>query len=96
VRPITSDLVVEELRGEHGFPSTARITCPPVGLDVQVETVAFAPLRFVDGDLVDHFPRAHARFVTADGVAGEGWIEWNQVQPPAQPTSPSTTATAPS
>ncbi len=92
VRPITSDLVVEEVRGEHGFPATARITCPPVGLDVQVETVAFAPLLFVDGDRVDHFPRAHARYVTADGVRGEGWIEWNQVQP----TRPSTTATAPS
>ena len=71
VRPITSDLVVEEVRGDHGFPATATIRCPPVGLAVRVDTLAFAPLRFVDGDRVDHFPRAHARFVTADG--GTTW-----------------------
>lgn len=85
VRPIESDLVVTEVLGEHGIPTTATITCPPVDLDVSVEVLDAAPLRFVDGDLLDHFPRASARFTTADGRSGHGWIEWNQVQTPKEP-----------
>jgi hypothetical protein len=80
---IEDELVVEEVLGDHGFPTTATIACPPAGIDLVVEPVAFGPLLFVDPDgRVDHFPRAMARYRSADGRPGWGWIEWNQVQPP--------------
>ena len=80
-RAIESDLVVTEELGREQLPTTASITCPPVGLDVSVETIAFGPLLFVDGaGRVDRFPRAMARFTAPDGRTGLGWIEWNQVQ----------------
>jgi hypothetical protein len=85
VHPIDQDLVVEESLGAEQLPTAATIRCPPVGLDLAVEPIAFGPLLFVDPDgRVDRFPRAMARYTAADGRVGHGWIEWNQVQrPPA-------------
>jgi hypothetical protein len=80
---IEDGLVVAESLGDHGFPTSGTIACPPAGLDLAVEPIAFAPLRFDHPDgRVDHFPRAMTRFTAADGRTGLGWIEWNQVQPP--------------
>ena len=79
---IEDGLVVGEVLGDHGFPTSGTIVCPPAGIDLAVDPVAFAPLRFDHPDgRVDHFARAMTRFTAADGRTGLGWIEWNQVQP---------------
>ncbi len=72
-------LDISEELGSEGLPSSAAIRIDPVGLDVAVETVDFGPLvlRSTDGR-TSRFPRAMARFATADGRKGTGWIEWNQ------------------
>ena len=74
----------EEL-GEHGFPTSAQITCGP--LDLAVEPLYFSPVHLVDDDGSGprhaRFPRALCRFETPDGRSGVGWTEWNQ------PTAPS-------
>ena len=76
---ITSCTADEEL-GEHGFPTSAHLTCGE--LDLQVEPVAFSPVHLVDDDGSGprhaRFPRALCRFECADGRAGVGWTEWNQ------------------
>jgi len=83
---IEDGLVVDEALGDHGFPTSGTIVCPPVGLDLAVEPIAFAPLRFDHPDgRIDHFPRAMTRFTATDGRTGLGWIEWNQVQPQPRP-----------
>jgi hypothetical protein len=69
-----------EQLGAHGLPASAHVTCGP--LELAVRPVAFAPVLLVD-DLegrITRFPRALCRFEAADGRAGTGWTEWNQVQ----------------
>jgi hypothetical protein len=76
-----SDLVVTEDLGPHGFPRSAHIKLEPDELDITVTPQAFGPLRLESDDgRISHFPRAMARFDTADGRSGAGWIEWNQPQ----------------
>ncbi len=48
-------------------------------LDVEVEPLAFGPLRLEAPDgRVAYFPRAMCRLLAADGRRGTGWVEWNR------------------
>jgi hypothetical protein len=70
--------MTEELERE-GLPSSASVHVEPGGLDVEIQPLAFGPLRLVASDgRVSRFPRAMARFTLRDGRTGTGWIEWNQ------------------
>ena len=78
VEPVT-DLTVSEELASYGFPRSARIELEPGGLDISVVPEAFGPLLLEAEDgRISRFPRAMARFDTADGRSGTGWIEWNQ------------------
>jgi hypothetical protein len=83
VVPIESDLVTTEDLGDYGMPTCGTITCPPAHLAVTAQPIAFGPLLLVDHNgQRAHFNRAATRFTTDAGIAGLGWIEWNQVQRP--------------
>jgi len=58
----------------------------PGDLELAIDPIAFGPvlLEAPDGR-TSRFPRAVARFTTADGRTGAGWIEWNQPQPVVAP-----------
>ena len=79
---VGTDVAVRSERlGDHGLPISASWQ---VGdLELRVEPIAFSPVLLAapDGRL-SRFPRAWARFLTADGRSGDGWIEWNQPQTP--------------
>jgi hypothetical protein len=65
-----------------GLISRARIVVEPAGIVLDVEPLAFGPLRLVAPDgRVALFPRAMCRFHAADGRRGLGWVEWNLNQP---------------
>jgi hypothetical protein len=67
--------------GSDGLVTEATITTEPGTHVLDVEPLAFGPLLLTAPDgRVTHFQRAMARVRTSDGVAGLGWIEWNQVQ----------------
>jgi hypothetical protein len=58
----------------------------PPGLELEIEPLAFAPLRLASPDgRVSHFPRAMCRLRADDGREGLGWVEWNLNQPRGQP-----------
>jgi hypothetical protein len=67
--------------GAGGLFGQSSIVSSPPALELDVEPVAFGPLRLEapDGRL-SFFPRAMCRVKAADGRRGTGWIEWNQVQ----------------
>ena len=68
--------------GEGALPSSTAIEFHPPGLPVDVEPIAFGPLRLVAPDgRVSEFPRALVRATTADGRSGVGWVEWNRNVP---------------
>lgn len=76
VVPVTSGSVAEEL-GEHGFPTGATVVLGD--LTVEITPTSFGPILLEGPDgQVGRFPRAAARFTTADGRSGTGWVEWNQ------------------
>jgi hypothetical protein len=69
---------------DSGLIADAELELQPGGLHLQLEPVAFGPLRLVSPDgRVSHFPRAMCRVRSADGRAGVGWVEWNLNQPAA-------------
>jgi hypothetical protein len=71
----------EQLRAD-GLISRARLALDPQGLELEVEPLAFAPLRLVSSEgRVSHFPRAICRVRCADGRSGMAWVEWNLNQP---------------
>ena len=76
--PVSTVEVTEEL-GEQGYPVGGRARYEPSGLDLTIEPIGFGPL-LLEGPAgqVSRFPRAMARFTSADGRSGLGWIEWNQ------------------
>lgn len=52
-------------------------------VEVALEPVAFSPVLLTGPDgRVSRFPRAWCSMATADGRSGQGWVEWNQPQPP--------------
>lgn len=82
VVPVESELITTEELGSFGMPTRATITCPPAGLDLVADPIAFGPLLLVDpSGKRAHFNRAATRLTASDGRSGLGWIEWNQVQP---------------
>jgi hypothetical protein len=83
VTPIESELLTSEELGDYGMPTQGIITCAPATLELTAEPIAFGPLLLVDpSGKRAHFNRAATRFTTPAGLAGLGWIEWNQVQRP--------------
>jgi hypothetical protein len=79
-------LAMTERLETDGFPSSASVHVEPGGLDMEIEPLAFGPLRLVATDgRVSRFPRAMARFTLRDGRTGTGWIEWNQPEPTSGP-----------
>jgi hypothetical protein len=70
--------------GADGLIKAAVLQIDPPGLELEVQPLAFAPLRLIAPDgRVSHFPRAMCRLHGADGRGGLGWLEWNRNQPPA-------------
>ncbi len=67
-----------ETLSANGLIEHARIALQPAGVELEVEPIAFGPLRLEapDGRL-SLFPRAMCRLRAADGRAGLGWVEWN-------------------
>jgi hypothetical protein len=83
VLPVSS-LEVSEVPGPEGLPSVARARLEPGDLDLRIEPLRFGPLLLESSDgRLSRFPRALARFETADGRTGLGWVEWNQPDLPA-------------
>ena len=61
-----------------GLISNAQMTLDPPGLQLDIEPLAFGPLRLLSPDgRVSHFPRAMCRVRCRDGRSGVGWVEWN-------------------
>ena len=69
----------DEHAGPDGLITRASLALEPAGLHIDVEPLAFGPLRLVapDGRIAE-FPRALCRARTADGRSGLGWVEWNR------------------
>ena len=67
-----------ETLSQDGLIERARIGLWPAGVELEVEPIAFGPLRLQapDGRLA-LFPRAMCRLRAADGRTGLGWVEWN-------------------
>jgi hypothetical protein len=76
LRPVVHGHASEDL-GDRGLPRSASVHHDE--LVVEVDPIAFGPILLTAPDgRVGYFPRASARFSTADGRTGFGWIEWNQ------------------
>jgi hypothetical protein len=72
--------------GENGLITRAQLALEPGAVRLEVEPLAFGPLRLVSPDgRVSHFPRAMCRVSSGDGRSGLGWIEWNLNQPSDDP-----------
>jgi hypothetical protein len=71
----------EQELGPDGLIAAAGIASAPPALDLDVQPLAFGPLRLEapDGRL-SLFPRAMCSVRAADGRTGLGWVEWNRVQ----------------
>jgi Ecdysteroid kinase-like family len=68
--------------GDDGLITHAELALEPGELELDVEPLAFGPLRLVAPDgRVSHFPRAMCRASSRDGRSGVGWMEWNLNQP---------------
>jgi hypothetical protein len=64
--------------GSNGLVTSARLDLQPAGLALDVEPLAFGPLRLVSQDgRTTSFPRAMCRLRSDDGRTGLGWVEWN-------------------
>jgi hypothetical protein len=62
----------------NGVVNSARLDLEPGGLALDVEPLAFGPLRLVSRDgRTTSFPRAMCRLRSGDGRTGLGWVEWN-------------------
>lgn len=74
VLAVTSGSVTES---PGAFPAIATLVAGD--LRVEVEPLHWGPILLTGpGGETGRFPRAAARFTTADGRQGSGWIEWNQ------------------
>jgi hypothetical protein len=70
---------VAPVPGAEGMPSAASLAVGST--DFTVDPIAWAPVLLTGPDgRVSRFPRGLARFQRDDGVAGVGWIEFNQPQ----------------
>jgi hypothetical protein len=74
-------VTTEHELGPRGLISAASIASAPPQLDLEVQPLAFGPLRLQAPDgRISLFPRAMCRVRAADGRSGVGWVEWNRVQ----------------
>ncbi len=88
IQPPDGDLIeldevraTEEVR-DDGLIDSAALTLAPGDLQLEVEPLAFGPLRLEAPDgRVSSFPRAMCRVRAADGREGFAWLEWNRNQP---------------
>src|SRR5262249_7663853 len=83
--------------GEGGLITGARLSLAPPSLEVEIEPVAFGPLRLLSSDgRVSHFPRAMCRIRCADGRRGLAWVggNLNQPEPARDPDQPQPTERA--
>jgi hypothetical protein len=63
--------------GADGLITSARVEYGD-GLALDIEPLAFGPLRLVAPDgRSTNFPRAMCRVAAGDGRTGAGWFEWN-------------------
>ncbi len=70
---------VDEDAGVEGMPTVGTAVVEPGPLDVRIEPFAYGPIRYTASDgRTTRFHRAAARFSTADGRSGTGWVEWNK------------------
>ena len=70
----------------NGLVRSAQLEIRPGELRLDVEPLAFGPLRLVSREgRTTSFPRAMCRLTSNDGRTGLGWVEWNMNQ--ARPTS---------
>jgi hypothetical protein len=70
----------EVLDGD-GLITAAGMSLYPSGLELEVEPLAFGPLRLeADDGRVAQFPRAMCRVSCSDGRTGLAWMEWNRNQ----------------
>ncbi len=77
VAPVTT-LAVEDVTGAGPYPAGVRAVIGPAGPDVTITAETYGPLVLDAPDgRRSWFPRAVARFETADGRRGSGWVEWN-------------------
>jgi len=84
VHPVEA-LQMREDPADSGLPSWGSAHLEPSGIEIDIRPIAFGPLLLIAPDgRKSRFSRAAARFDTADGRVGTGWIEWNQPDP--QPT----------
>jgi hypothetical protein len=75
-------VAADESVGDDDLIDEARLSLDPLGLDIEVEPLAHAPLRLVAEDgRVSHFPRSMCAVRCADGRKGLAWVEWNLNQP---------------
>jgi Phosphotransferase enzyme family len=84
-------VAASERLGADGLITAARLSLDPPGLDIEIEPLAFGPLRLVARDgRVSNFPRAMCRIRCADGRFGLAWVEWNlnQTSAPPRPGAP--------
>jgi hypothetical protein len=68
--------VTEEV-ASNGLVDSARLGLQPGGLELNMEPLAFGPLRLEHEGRVTNFPRAMCRYTSPDGRTGLGWAEWN-------------------
>jgi hypothetical protein len=67
---------------DNGLISHGRMRLDPPGLGLEIEPLAFGPLRLTSDDgRVAQFPRAACRITCADGRRGLAWVEWNRNLP---------------
>ena len=84
VQPASGELVEltrvsarEQVRA-GGLIASARLGLEPGGLQLELDPLAFGPLRLVAPDgRIAHFPRAMCRVRCHDGREGLAWVEWN-------------------
>jgi thiamine kinase-like enzyme len=75
-------VAASEHLGADGLITAAHLSLDPAGLDIEIEPLAFGPLRLLAPDgRVSNFPRAMCRIRCADGRSGLAWVEWNLNQP---------------
>jgi len=71
-----------EVVRDDGLIESAALKLAPGDLQMEVEPLAFGPLRLEAPDgRVSSFPRAMCRVCAADGREGLAWLEWNRNQP---------------
>jgi hypothetical protein len=68
--------------GADGLVTRDKISMPEAELELDVEPLAYGPLRLASDDgRASRFVRAMSRVTASDGRQGLGWIEWNLNQP---------------